>query len=1095
MTVLLLSLTVLFAQNRTISGKIVSEKGDPVPFATVKVKGSKKGVAADAGGLFTIAVNKAGEIILSFSSQGFEEKEVSVGNDAFLEVSLKSTGELQEVVVTTALGIKRSKNKLPFAAQVVGGDDVSKARTSNFINNLSGKVAGLSITAPNTLGGSTNVTLRGNRTLNTSNQALFVVDGVPYDNTAVASNNQRRGRGGYDYGNAAADINPDDIESITVLKGPAASALYGSRGFNGVIVVTTKKGTTRKGLGVTINTGVSLLSADKKTLPKYQKQYGGGYGSYYEDPDYFFLYRDPNNGFMKAFQTDPQGNIISWDPEGRLVVPTSEDASYGAPFDPSKLVYFWDAFDPTSPNYLKPRPWVAAAHDPTDFLESPINFNNSVFIEGGSDKANFKLGYTRNDDKGILPNSKITKDNLAFSANHKLTDRLSAGASLNYTKTTGLGRYGTGYDDKNPFSSFRQWWQVNNDVFELRDAYLRTKQNITWNWADPTDLAPIYWDNVYFTRYENYETDSRNRYFGNINVNYKINDWLNAMVRVNIDQYDEVQEERVAIGSVAVSGYSRANRNRKEVNYDGLLNFDKDIAKNLNLKALAGINIRTERLSTVFAATNGGLVLPKLYSLSNSANPINPPTEFLANKRVEGIFAGVTLTYKDFLTLDLTERRDKSSTLPSDKNSYLYPSVSGGFIFSNLLKNVGWLSYGKLRSNYAEVRNDAPFYQVRNSYTFVPAFGTEILYAAPASAANPKLKPENNKSWEIGLEASFLKNRIGFDITYYESKIEDQIVPVTVSRATGYNSTIRNAGLIQNKGIELSINATPVKIKNFSWDFTLNWTRNRNKVVELFKDETGNEILEYIIADYQGGVTTTATVGQPYGVIKGKDFVYFGDPNYEKRDPAMRIVGTNGRYLQTTASNFIIGDPNPDWIGGISNTLKYKNFSLSFLIDVKQGGDVFSLDMYYGLATGLYPETAGLNDLGNPLRNSNAQGGGIIRPGVDANGKPNTVRASANNFGAYGYLFSPAAGFVYDASYVKLRELAINYSVPQSIIAKLAPFKGIDFSLVGRNLWIIHKNLPYSDPEDSYGSGNFLGYQGNAYPATRNIAFNIKLRF
>lgn len=1077
MTVFMLSSALAFAQNRTVSGKITDEKGDPVPFATVKVKGTKKGTSADAGGLFTIEVSKTGEVTLLVSSQGFQEKEIPV-TGGFLEVSLKSTGQLQEVVVTTALGIKRSKNKLPYAAQVVAGDDVSKSRTSNFMNNLSGKVAGLSITAPNTLGGSTNVTLRGQRTLNSSNQALFVVDGVPYDNSAVATGGQRSGRGGYDYGNAAADINPDDIESITVLKGPAASALYGSRGFNGVIVITTKKGTSRKGIGVTINTGVSVLSADKKTLPKYQKQYGGGYGPYYEDPSGFFLYRDINN-----------------DGQDDLVVPVSEDASYGAPFDPNKQVYLWDAFDPTSPNFGKPRPWVAAAHDPNDFLETPVNFNNSVFIEGGSDKTNFKLGYTRNDDKGILPNSKITKDNLTFSANHKLNDRLSAGASLNYTKTNGLGRYGTGYDDKNPFSSFRQWWQVNNDIYELRDAYFRTKQNVTWNWADPTDLVPIYWDNIYFTRYENYETDTRNRYFGNINVNYKINNWLNAMGRITVDQYDEIQEERQAVGSVSVSSYSRTNRNRREVNYDGLLSFDKDVARNLNLKAIAGANIRTEQLSSISAATNGGLVLPRVYSLFNSANPINPPAEFLGRKRVEGIFGGVTFTYKDFATLDATLRRDKSSTLPADKNAYNYPSVSAGFIFSNLLKNVSWLSYGKLRGNYAEVRNDANYYQVKNSYGAVPSFGTEALYAAPTSAANPELRPENNKSWEIGLEASFLKNRIGFDITYYNAKIIDQIVPVTVSRATGYNSTIRNAGLLTNKGIELSVNATPVKTKDFTWDLTLNWTRNRNKVVELFKDEAGNEILEYVVAGYQGGVTTTATVGQPYGVIKGKDFVYYGDPNYEKRDPAMRIVGANGRYLQTTASNYIIGDPNPDWIGGVSNTLRYKNISLSFLIDVKQGGDLFSLDMYYGLATGLYPETAGLNDLGNPLRNSNANGGGIIRAGVDATGKPNTVRASANTYGAYGYRYSPAAGFIYDASYVKLREVAINYALPQSLIAKLAPFKGIDFSLVGRNLWIIHKNVPYSDPEDSYGSGNSLGYQGNAYPATRNIAFNIKLRF
>ncbi len=1071
--------SLVFAQGKKITGQVKDDKGDPVPFASVKLKGTNKGTSADANGLFAIEVGDAKNASLVISSQGFGEKTISVGDNSFVEATLSSTGQqLQEVVITTALGIQRSKNKLPYAAQVVGGDDLNRARSANPLGNLVGRVSGLDIKQSNVLGGSVNVVLRGNKSISGTNQALFVVDGVPFDNTAIATANQRAGRGGYDYGNSAGDLNPDDIESITVLKGPAASALYGSRGFNGVILVTTKK--SKRGLGITVNSGITSLTVDKKTFPKYQQSYGGGYGPFYEDASGFFFYRDIDGDGVKD-----------------LVYPTTEDASYGAAFDPNLMVYQWDAFDPTSPNFGKARPWVAAANQPYEFMEKPINFNNSVFIDGGNEKSTFKLGFTRNDDKGILPNSKIVKNQLVLGATLNVTNKLTASGSFNYIKTQGKGRYATGYSDPgNPFGSFRQWWQVNTDILEQKDAYFRTGKNITWNWADPSDLVPIYWDNLWFNRFENFETDGRDRFFGNISLNYKITDWLNIMGRISSDQYTELQEERTAVGSLNVPFYSRNDRNRKEWNYDLLVTFDRNITKDINLKALVGGNVRTERLATTFATTNGGLVVPKLYSLSNSASPINPPAEFLGRREVDGLFAGATFGYKDLITVDATVRRDVSSTLPKGNNSYYYPAVSGGLIFSNLLKNVSWLSYGKLRGNYAEVGNDAPYYSVKNTYGVVPSFGSETLFAVPNIANNANLVPEKNKSYEIGVEMAFLKNRLGFDVTYYNARSFNQILPVSVSRATGFNQKYVNSGTVENKGVELSLRGTPVKTTDFSWDVVVNWTRNRNKVVELFDDGNGNKIDNITLNSYQGGVTINAALGQPFGVIKGKDFTYYGDDKNEVRDPSKRIVGANGRYVQTVAANYIIGDPNPDWIGGISNTLKYKNLSLSFLVDFRQGGDIFSLDMYYGLGTGLYPETAGLNDLGNPVRNSLADGGGLIRPGVKADGTPNDKRVAGDNYTAFGWAYNPPAYFIYDASFVKLRELALGYSMPAGIVSKLRVFKGIDFSLVGRNLWIIHKELPYSDPEESYGSGNTAnGYTGNAYPATRAITFNVKLKF
>ncbi len=1072
---MLLLSTLIYGQGRKITGTVKDDKGQVVAYATVTETNTANATAADANGNFTITIN--GNQI-TISAAGFQSQTITVSG-VTADVTLVTVGQLQEVVVTS-LGIRRTRNQVPYAAQQINGDEVSKNRGNNFISNLSGKVSGVDIKQTNTLGGSTNVVIRGFKSIIFDNQALFVIDGVPFNNgntTGINTNtaNQRTGRGGFDYGNAGADINPDDIESITVLKGAAASALYGSQGANGVILITTKRGV--KGLGITVNSGVGFGSIDKTTFAKYQHEYGGGYfpSVRYEDPNTglpygfaagFFLYRD-----------------IDGDGTDDYVVPTSEDASYGAKFDPSLMVYQWDAFDPSSPNFGKARPWVAAANDPTSFFQKSISYNQSVFVNGGSDKGTFKLGYTRTGDKGILPNSKVDKNLVNLAGTLNITDKLTAGAALDFSNIVGKGRYGTGYDDKNLMTNFRQWWQVNVDVKEQKDAYFRNRENVTWNWTDPTILVPIYWDNPYFTRYENFESDSRNRYFGNVNLNYKITDWLNILGRISLDSYDELQEERQAVGSVTTSSYSRFNRSYRETNYDLLLTINKELSKELDFKALLGSNIRRQHTSSIRAITNGGLIVPRVYALSNSLNTPNAPVEFDGTREVDGVFAGATLSWRDMLTLDATIRRDASSTLPKDSNVYYYPSVSAGFVFSKLLPSATWLSYGKFRVNYAQVGNDAPIFSVYDVYAVVPPFGSEPQSSVTGTKNSLSLKPERTRSWEAGVEMAFMKNRFGFDVTYYSSSSFDQILPVIVSTATGYNSKFLNAATVDNKGIEVQVNITPVKKKDFSWDMTINWSRNRNKVVKLFE---GSENI--VLANFQGGISLNATLGKPFGTIRGSNFIY---------DSASGLPTTSaaGRYRITTTSNEVIGDPNPDWIGGINNTLKYKNISLSFLVDMRKGGDVFSLDMYYGLATGLYPETAGNNDLGNPSRNPLNQGGGIVLPGISiVDGKPNAVRA-LNGFGAFGYLRNPAAAFVYDASYVKLREVILSFSIPKETIARLKPFKGIDLSLIGKNLWIIHKNLPYADPEETISAGNLQGYQGGAYPTVRTFAINAKLRF
>lgn len=1070
-SVLLLVTILVSAQTRPITGRITDESGQPVSGASILIKGTSTGSSADASGNFKIKA-KPGDVLV-ISAVGVPSKEVTVTSSADINVSLARQSQNLSEVVVTALGIRRSKNTLPYAAQQISGEEVSKIRTGNAASALSGKVSGLQITQGNAIGGSTNVVIRGAKSLTGNNQALFVVDGVPVDNSVNNSANQRTGRGGYDYGNAAADINPDDIESINVLKGAAATALYGSRAANGVIMITSKK--ARRGLGITVNSGLVVGKIDRKTFPTYQKDYGAGYSDSYQKDG--FLYFDVNGDGVKDY-----------------VVPTSEDASFGRKYDPNLMVYHWDAFDPASPYFQKPRPWVAAQNDPSTFYETSLSSNNSVMLDGASDKGSFKLGYTRNDEKGVLPNSRVLKNILNFGSSYNITNNLTVSALVNYSKINGKGRYGTGYNGRNVNQNFRQWYQTNVDIQEQKEAYFRNQKNITWNWSDPSTLAglkPIYTDNYYWTVYQNYEQDSRTRVFGNVSLDYKATNWLSFLGRISVDNYTELQEERIAVGSQAVPFYSRFDRTYNETNYDLMANVDKQLSSDFNLKAVLGTNLRRNNLQSMYNTTSGGLIVPGLYSIANSKGTVPAPVEAYQPKAVDGYFASATLGYKNFLILDGTIRRDRSSTLPVSANAYNYYGVSASWLFSQHLQNIPWISSGKLRLNYATVGNDAPWGSIKDVYDQPSPFGSTLLFSLPNTKNNTDLLPEMTKSKEIGLEMSFLRSRLGFEASYYHTNTINQIIPVATSTATGYSSKYVNAGNIENKGVELTVYAVPVKTNNFSWNVNVNWTRNRNKVLELYSDSKN-----LLLGSFQGGVSINATLGQAYGTIQGKTWNMLDASGkvvpWDGSSP--KLVGASGYYTATTTTTNVIGNVNPDWIGGIYNTFRYKNVSLGFLVDMRKGGNVWSLDMYYGAYTGVYADHeaySGLNDLGKPVRNDLADGGGKIFEGVTADGKVNTKRvvvdANSPNL--------PAAFYSYDASYVKLRELVLSYALPQSLLKGVSAIKGIELSVIGRNLWLIHKNLPYADPEENLSAGNIQGIQSGAYPTTRSMGVNLKLRF
>ena len=1087
MTLLCLLIGISWASAQTkVTGVVTSaDDGQPVIGASVVVKGTTHGTITDVNGKFSLNL-PANEKTLVFSYVGMVTQELAAMPS--MHVILKSNAQQMNEVVVTALGITRDEKSLGYATQEVSGSTLNIAKSDNLINSLSGRVSGVDIKNSGNLGGSTNIVIRGDKSLMGNNQALFIVDGVPINNTMPISNTtgsstyQSTGGQGYDYGTAASDIDPNDIKSISVLKGAAATALYGSRAANGVIMITTKTGRDdkylgKKGLGISFSSNVTLGTIDRSTFPQYQTQYGAGYGPYYSGgssqyPTFWYKTLPWSNGAKE------------------YIVPTTEDASYGTKYDPNLKVYQWDAFVPESPNYQKATPWVAAKNGPITFFNTAVTTSNTLSLSSATENSSFRFSYTNFVQNGILPNSQLTKNTFDLNASAKLAKNLTISSNANFVHQNTVGRNGTGYMG-NIMTSFRQWWETNVDVKELKTLYEQTGRNVTWNMSAPYsgNTTPIYWNNYYWERYNNYENDSRSHLFGNAQLKWDITDYLNVTGRASIDTYTQLEEEHIGAGSVPAafgiglqsvgSGYSRTNVNFTETNYDLLVNFNKNLTDKLNLTALAGGNIRRDNEGSIYASTNGGLSIPGLYSIANSVSPPLAPIEVQSAIGVNAVFASVSLGYDNTYYLDATLRRDQSSTLPIANDTYFYPSISGSYIFTNLWKPE-WVTFGKVRLNYAEVGNDAPFASLNDTYSQPSPFGSISLYSVNSTENNPNLKSEKTKSSEAGLEMAFLNKRLGFDADVYLTNTVNQIMPVAVSPATGYSFKYVNSGEVRNQGIELNLYGTPVQTKDFNWNINVNWSTNANKVVSLYEGVPNLQL-----GSFQGGVTIDAQVGQPYGLIEGTDYVYKN---------GQKVVDASGHYISTSTTNNVIGNSNPKWHAGITNSFTYKHWTASFLIDIQKGGSVFSLDQYYGQSDGIYPNSVGNNDLGNPMRNSIANGGGIILPGVNADGTKNTTRITANDYTTLGYPFNPNSAFVYDASYVKLREAEISYNFEDNMLKNIG-IHSLSLGLVGSNLWIIYKNLPYADPEAGLGAGNMQGWQSGVMPTTRNFGFNLKVQF
>lgn len=1068
------------AAQMQISGKVTNaETGEPIPGASIFVKGqSSIGTTSDMDGNYVLEGVPSDATTLVYSFVGMETKEVAINGRSTINVEMAPAVQEMDQVVVTAMGISREKKALGYSVQDVSGDEVNEAKEANFISSLSGKTSGVEIKQPNTMGGSANIVIRGKSSILGNNQALFVVDGVIIDNSINAYNEE--GWGGYDYGNAAMDINPDNIKSISILKSAAATALYGSRAANGAVVIETKSGKKDEELGITLTSSVQMSEFDPATMPKWQNKYGAGYG----DPFYLYADDDPAGGdewdkyFLNA-DIDGDGDI-------EKIAPTFDDASWGAPFSADIDVVQWDHLHPLAEDRFLATPWESGGKNSyREFFKTGYQLTNSIALEGGDERGTFRVNYTRMDQTGNLPNSDVKRNTLNFKGSYNLSDKWNARAAANYINSRTTGRYGTGYNGLNPMQTFGQWAQINVDFAKQADYQYANGDQRAWNWHNPVnDLRPYYADNPYWGRFKNYTNDGRDRVYGFTELNYEAAEWLTFTGKLTNDYYANFIEERVAVGS-AITGdlpdYTKRLRNFNEFHAMFHTKFNKEFG-DFGISGLLGAEMERRSIISSTETTEGGLALPNYYAIDNSVSPATVNEEEI-NEGLNSFYGQATFSYMDMVYLDVTGRNDVSSTLPEENNSYFYPSVSTSFILSELdaLKGLGFLSFAKINANYAEVGSATNAYNVNTSYNILKPWSSLSRISVPAEKNNPNLKPEISKSWEVGLNANFFDNRLGINATYYSTSTYDQILPLAVSRASGYFDQWINAGQIDNEGIELTLNVTPVKTNSFSWSFDVNWYKNENKVVSLGDD------IDNITYFSAWDVSVNATEGEAAGAIKGTNYVY-----HENGKPMVDASG----YPMISAKEEVIGNINPDWNAGITNRLSYKNIRLKFLIDMQQGGDIYSVSTKYGQATGVYEETAGTNQRGEPIRADLADGGGYLFDGyVNQDGTPNETYVQAQGFvGPWYYGWLPTADQVYDASYVKLREVALTYNLPDRFLSGL-PFAGASLSIVGRNLWIIHKNTKHFDPEAMLAAGNNQGIESGSYPSTRTLGFNLQVKF
>lgn len=1046
----------LFAQNNSseVNGRITDQSGSPLIGVTIVQKDkSNSGTISDTKGSYRILTEKGATLI--FSYVGYESQSVRVGESNTLNVQLKESSTYLNEVVITSLNIPREKKALGYSVQGVS-NEAFQSRPTNALSVLSGKVAGLQvISGGSNLGGSSRITLRGVNSITGNNQPLYVIDGVPLDNTDLNTSSTINGSAGKDVGSTIQDINPDDIEDVSILKGPSAAALYGSRAANGVILITTKKGKQNDGkINVEVNTGLEFENVVR--LPERQKLYGGGY----------------NSTFSTATINGKSYNIAEY----------ASDESWGPKLDGTPVLN-WYNLDPEYPDdYLNPQPWAYPKNDVNYFFKTGVANTNNISLSKSNEKSTFRVSLTNKNVTGTIPNSSLNKNsvNISGDVNGKY---ISFFGNANYLKTTSTGRPWTGASNRNIILEAFQWGQVQVDYKKLKEykrpdgtprAWNRTGYNNT-----VADEKTKYIDNPYWSAYESYLKEDRDRLYGNVGIRIIPLSWLTITGRINADVYQYNSQDRIAVYSRSQSSYQEYSQKYGEFNYELLATATKNW-NNHSLIANIGTNFlqRNRRVSDI--VTSGGLIVPNYYSLNNATGVIINPGNGIFNKEMASVYGNVSYGWKSTVYVDGTFRNDWSSTLPSSSNSYFYPSVTSSVILSELpgIRDLKQLSFAKFRLGWAQVGNDTDPYQLYKVYEAVTAINGNIAYNLPSQLNNLNLKPEITSSIETGLQLQFFKNLIGLDVTYYNNNSRNQIISLPTSDAFGYSSKLINAGEIKNAGIEITLTANPVKTKDIEWNATVNYSKNTNKIIKL-SDAVSKLDLSTTL------VSLVAQEGQSYGQLFGYDFVYTQD--------GRKVVGADGLYLRTQQL-VPLGSVLPDFLWSFQNQFRYKHFRLGFLIDSRIGGKFFSQTYKVAMYSGILPETAA-----NGIRET-----GVVSDGVTGtvtfnpdgtyavtNVAENTKNVTAQAWARNQYN-GPTTFDIFDASFIKLRELSLGYDFK---LPTNNAIESINASVYARNLFYLYRTSKTIDPELTNSAGNVQGIEGGNVPTPISYGINLSFKF
>lgn len=1041
----------VMAQTKTLRGTVLSKStGLPLAGVTIQANDPKTNTLTDADGRFSIAVVSGSVITVSYV--GFVTQQFSA--DSFTEtiqVFLLPSDKSLDAVVVTALGVSRQRKSLGYSTQELKSNDISEAKESNLVNALAGKVAGVRTT--NTQGdmGSSRIVIRGETSIAGNNQPLFIVDGIPVDNSQLGAGGSR------DYRNAIADLNAEDIETISVLKGPNAAALYGSRAAHGVILIKTKSGRKKTGIGVTVNSNTTFSSL--LILPDYQNVFGQG-------AEGKFSYVDGKGGGVND----------------------GVDESWGPKLNGQLIPQFYSNGEPV--------PFVAHPNNVRDFFRTGVTLTNSVALDGAGEGYNYRIAFGNEKQTGVVPNSEARKNNVSLNAQFTVTPKVKIGVTGNYIVNNAPNLPGAG--GKRATSTMLQftWFGRQVDVNQLRN-YKDASGN-TFNWNNS------YYSNPFWVAYENTVSQRRNRFIGSVQLDYAIVNGLNFSFRSGSDYYNDRRKLRIAYGTngTPYGSYEEDAFTVNENNTEATLRYNKNLANDFSVDVLVGGNIRSKYFEENDQQAPR-LAVANVYTLSNSRDPL-VSSNYYSKLKTYSAFASAQLGYKNYAFVNVTARNDRSSTLPEKNLSYYYPSVNASFVLTEAFKiKNAVLNYARVRGGWSKVGADADPYQLINTYNFNAPFNGNPQLTTTGVDLNPDLRSESTNSTELGFEAGLLNNRVRLDVSLYNTNSIDQILKVDVSATTGYTQKLLNAGKINNKGIEVQLGITPVKAKLFQWDIDVNYAANRSRVLKL--DNEGR-LQNYVLGSYRS-VQVIASVGKAYGTLFGNAYL---------RDAAGNIIVNNSGIPQADPNKKVLGKYTPDWIGGITNSFSYKDFHLSFLVDASIGGSLFAGTNSTGSYTGVlamtlpgrdadhgglyyyYPGnnksngTVALSKGGSAPNGETVYDDGMIFKGVTSTGNANTAIIPASQY--YKAPRSIEEQFVYSASYVKLREVKLGYTLPSSVTRKIG-LVSATVSLVGRNLWIIHKDVPNIDPETAFTNSNAQGLEDLTLPTVRSYGININLKF